>query len=86
MVGTQYEDEGYSFVTEDDTPNEYTFAYAPQVEWMTLDQIIDLEMERIEETTKHKIELYKALKAKWDKELEETKKETGIGYDTGGAI
>jgi hypothetical protein len=69
------------------TPRTNTpFAYAPQVEWMTLDQIIDLEMERIEETTKNKIELYKSLKAKWDKELEETKKETGIGYDTGGAI
>lgn len=85
MTGTMYEDEGYSFVTHDDTPKEYTAAYAPQVEWATLDEIIDMEMERIEETTKNKIKLYRALKEKWKKEEEKVKQETGI-RTTGGAI
>ena len=85
MVGTKYEDEGYSFVTHDDTPKEYTAAYAPQVEWATLDEIIDMEMERIEETTKNKIKLYRALKEKWKKEEEKVEQETGI-RTTGGAI
>lgn len=85
MAGTEYEDEGYSFVTHDDTPKEYTAAYAPQVEWATLDEIIDMEMERIEETTKNKISLYRALKKKWDEEGEKVEQETGI-KTTGGAI
>ena len=72
-------------MTHDDTPEEYTMAYAPQVEWATLDEIIDMEMERIEEVTKNKIKLYRALKEKWEKEEEKVEQETGI-RTTGGAI
>ena len=79
MVGTEFEDEGYSFVTHDDTP------IAPQVEWATLDEIIDMEMDRIEEVTKNKIELYRALKKKWDEEGKKVEQDTGI-WTTGGAI
>lgn len=84
-VGTEDEGKGFSFVTHDDTPLKYTYAVAPQVEWATLDEIIDMEMERIEETTKNKIELYRMLKEMWNNEEEKVEKETGI-RTTGGAI
>lgn len=84
-AGTEDGEEGFSFVTHDDTPIECTFAYAPEVEWATLDDIIDMEMERIEETTKNKIKLYREVKAEWEEKEEKARQETRI-YISPGAI
>ena len=84
MVGTKYPDEGYSFVGAD--KGEWSITCEPEIEMVSLEELIDMAAEHLEEGTKAKIRFYKALKQHWDKELEKTMKETGIGGDTGGFL
>jgi hypothetical protein len=84
MVGTQYPEEGYSFVGED--KGEWSITCRPEIKMVTLDELIDMASEHLEESTKTKIKIYKALRKHWDDEMQKCREETGIGYDTGGLL
>ena len=84
MVGTKFPDEGYCFVGED--KGEWSITSRPEIKMVTLDELIDMASEHLEESTKAKIKAYKALRKHWDAEMQNCREETGIGYDTGGLL
>ena len=73
------DDGAYQFV--DGTEGNYR-----EIEFVTLDQLIDMAAEHLETATKAKIMAYKSLRKIMDAELQKTKKETGIIFDTGGML
>ena len=82
MCGTQYGE--YEFVGED--YGEGSFTGNPEIEFMDLEEIIDLAAEHMTEAIEAKIKSYRALREMMEKELDDTRKETGIGFDTGGEL
>ena len=83
MAGTKFADEGYSFIGIE---SEESISCIPEIEFVTLDQLIDMATESLSEGMKAKIESYKMLRKHWDDEFEKCKEETGISYDTGGNL
>lgn len=81
MAGTG---DGYEFVGE--PVPEWSFFNRPEVKFVTLDELIDMALEHVEEGTKKKIESYKALRKMLDEEMQKTREETGIKFDTGGDL
>ena len=73
------DDGAYQFV--DGTEGNYR-----EIEFVTLDQLIDMAAEHLEVTTKAKIMAYKSLRKIMEAELQKTKKETGVMFDTGGLL
>lgn len=73
------DDGAYQFV--DGTEGNYR-----EIEFVTLDQLIDMAAEHLEEATKAKIESYKAMRERMDEEMQKARKETGIKFDTGGLL
>ena len=82
MAGTKYPEEGYSFIGED--KGEWSLTCEPEIEMVSLEKLIDMASEHLEEGMKAKIESYRALKKHWNEEMEKARNETGIGWDTGG--
>lgn len=84
MAGTKYPEEGYRFVGID--KGEYSIVMAPEIEMLTLDELIDFAADHLKDGTRKKIQLYKELRKQWNEELEKARKTTGVGFETGGFI
>lgn len=82
MAGTKYADEGYSFVGVD--KGEWSMSCRPEIEFITLEELIDMATDSLNEGMKAKIASYKALRKYWDEEYEKCRTETGIMGDTSG--
>lgn len=89
MVGTRYpEESGMYFKGNEDA--EYSFSGNPEIEFMTLEEIIELATKNMKEQTESTIRLYDTLKKHYDekkkceKELEECMKRTEIKGDSSG--
>lgn len=90
MVGTQYpEESGMYFKGKEDG---YSFSGRPEIEFMTLEEIIELATQNIKEQTESTIKLYEAIKkydeekAQCQKQLEDCKEKTGISSDSSGKL
>lgn len=96
MCGTEYPEGGYSFVGADKGElYDWEETPYPEIEFMTLEQIIELAKENMVESVEGTIKSYYALKERMDyyalkermeKKLNECKRETGISFDTGGEL
>lgn len=84
MRGTMYPDEGYSFVGVD--MGECSISMRPEIEFMTLEQIIELVKDNMTESVDATIKSYYALKERQKARLEKRRQETGIKFDTGGLL
>lgn len=90
MVGTQYPDEsGMYFKAED---SEFSISGSPEIEFMSLEEIIKLATKNMKAQTEETIRVRKAIKKhmeekeKCRKKLEKCGKETWIFRDTGGNL
>ena len=84
MCGTLYPDEGYSFVGVD--MGEYSIPMRPEIEFVSLEQLIELAKENMTESVETTIRSYYAFKEREKARLEKCKKETGIVFDIGGQL
>lgn len=87
-VGTQYpEESGMYFKGEEDK-----FTAHPEVEFLSLEKIIELATKNMKEQTEETISFYQAVKkyedekAKCQKKLDDCKKETGVTWDSSGKL
>ena len=90
MAGTSYpEESGMYFVAKEEGWN---ISGRPEVEFLTLEEIIALATKNLEEQTEAKIRLNQSLKEYFEKRkqckerLEQSSRETGFGQDTGGNL
>ena len=79
MAGTDGCD--YTFVGKEEAEEPF-----PVVEFVTIDQLIDMAAEHLETATKAKIMAYKSLRERMDEEMQKARKETEIKFDTGGML
>lgn len=84
MAGTRFPEEGYSFVGQDN--GEFSISGQLEIEMVTLDELIEMATEHLEEATKAKIAFYRSMRSHWEEEMNECRKETGILHDTGGQL
>lgn len=84
MCGTLYPEEGYSFVGVD--IGEYSIPMRPEIEFLTLEQIIELAKNNMTKSVEATIKSYYALKEREKARLDKCKQETGITFDTGGSL
>lgn len=79
--GTHGRDEyGYEFVFE---PNQWGASY---IEFVTLEEFIEMSKQDIDENAKARIEFYKAYKAGVFEKVKEAQEDAGITYDSIGSI
>ena len=92
MVGTQYPEESGMYFVSNGIEPEYTSSGNPEVQFMTLEEIIELAMKSMEMDTEAKIHLNEVVKKYEDKRKEcaerlaKSEKETGVGRDTSGRL
>lgn len=91
MAGTQYPDEsGMYFKGNEDV--EYSFSSRPEIEFMSLEEIIELSTKNMKEQTESTIKVYEAIKkheeekAKCEKALNDCRERTGITSDSSGKL
>ena len=82
--GTDGDDAEYEFIGED--KGEWSITMQPEIEFVTLDRLIDMASEHLEKATREKIKSYRALKKCMDEEMNKCREETGIRFDTGGML
>lgn len=90
MMGTRYPDEsGMCFVGVDE---EYSISCRPEIEFLELEDIIELARKNIKEQTESTIKMYDSVKkyldekAKCQQKLDDCKQRTGIASDSSGKL
>jgi len=91
MVGTEYpEESGMHFAGKED--DECAFTGEPYIEFMSLEEIIELAAKNMKEQTESTIRFYEATKKyseekeKCKKRLDDCRKRTGIVSDSSGKL
>ena len=91
MVGTEFPDESGMYFAGMDK-GEYSISGYPEIEFLTLEEVIELATKNLVEQTEDTVRLNRLLaehlkkKKECEKELKESAKETGITFDTSGAL
>lgn len=91
MVGTEYpEESGMYFAGKEN--NEYSFSGKPEIEFMSLEEIIELATKNMKEQTESTIRFYEVMKKyndekeKCKKRLDDCRERTGIISDSSGNL
>ena len=84
--GTRYRDSGITFVEDKSIDPEYDLRPCLSVQFMDLEEIIDLATEHLTETAEAKIKAYRVLKEFFEKKIEDVSKETNINIFPSGTM
>ena len=64
----------------------YSITNCPEIDFLDLEEVIDLTMDHKTKAVKRKIAAYHVMSRKLSKELQECKEETGIKWDSSGEL
>ena len=84
--GTRYPDSGITFVEDKSIDPEYDLRPYLSVQFMDLEEIIDLATENLSEAAKAKIEVYRIMREYFLEKVKEASGEAGITWDSSGVI
>lgn len=90
MVGTRFPDESGMYF--DGVENDYSYSGRPEIEFVTIEELVEIAINNIREQTESTIKVYDEL-AKYlekrkdcEQKLDDCKKRTGIFGDTSGNL
>ena len=80
------ENGGFDFVGIQEEKKGYSITNCPEIDFLDLEEVIDLAMDHKTKAVKRKIAAYHIMSRKLSKELQECKEETGIKWDSSGEL